>query len=96
MLQQKTGTRASDLIGGVEYTAELAGLGHDEWACFQFDSAVTWLGVYIENKLNKLDKKGKPIYTLEQLLTPKPASITELADRHPGLVKVYDFRKRGT
>lgn len=38
------------------------------WAAYQFDNAVTFFGTYIENRLNELDKEGKPIYKLEDFL----------------------------
>lgn len=34
----------------------------------QFDRAVSWFGRYVESKLSELDKDGKPLHTLDELL----------------------------
>lgn len=38
------------------------------WASWQFDNAVLYVGRWIENRLQELDRKGKPRYTIEMLL----------------------------
>ena len=41
----------------------------DEWAAYQLDDAVTYLGRWVEAKLSERHRKsGKPRYTLEYLL----------------------------
>lgn len=49
----------------------------DEWAAYQFDVAVRWLGTTIENALQVRqeigmgpNKRSEPRYRLEQLLDP--------------------------
>ncbi len=73
---------------------QLAKLGHcrasaivnisDKWTAYQFDSAVSLVGVTIENALNEtienLAKEQVPKYDLEQLLSDKfrfPRKLTE-------------------
>lgn len=56
-----------------QWAMSLTGLEDDLWTALQFDNAVQWFGTYIENRLNETDPKGRPKYTLEQLLAqPKP------------------------
>lgn len=43
----------------------------DDWAAYQFDQAVMFVGRYIHNKLNELDKTGKPLYDIDDLLGDK-------------------------
>ena len=38
------------------------------WVAFQFDNAIRVFGWYIENKLDERDKKGKPKWTLAQIM----------------------------
>jgi hypothetical protein len=40
----------------------------DEWAAYQLDDAVTYLGRWVESKLSERDWRGKPRYTLAYLL----------------------------
>lgn len=40
---------------------------HGAW-CFQFDSAITYGGIHIENMLQKTDSKGRPIHSIEGIL----------------------------
>lgn len=63
-LAEKAAKRPSDIVGI-----------DDEWAAYQFDQAVIFVGVYINNKLNELDEEGKPIYTLGELLTDQSTRI---------------------
>lgn len=46
----------------------------DIWAAMQFDSAVSYFGVWVENRLNRFDKQGKPVYSLDSLLTDTPTT----------------------
>lgn len=64
MTATKTGQRPSELIG-VE----------DEWAAYQFDSAVVLVGTAIEGAAQEMEKRGsddnprwEPKYTMKQLL----------------------------
>lgn len=47
----------------------------DWWTCHQFDSAVIWGGMWIENKLNEFDKEGKPVHKLKDLLEPALTNV---------------------
>jgi hypothetical protein len=48
--------------------SEILGID-DEWAAYQLDDAVTYLGRWVEAKLSERHRKsGKPKYTLEYLL----------------------------
>lgn len=40
----------------------------DEWAAYQLDAAVLYLGTWVESKLADLDKDGQPKHRLEDLL----------------------------
>lgn len=40
----------------------------DNWTAIQFDMAVVYFGVYIENKLNETDEKGHRVNDLITLL----------------------------
>jgi hypothetical protein len=70
LLAKATRTRPSKIVGV-----------DDEWAAYQFDQAVMFVGRYIYGKLNELDDKGKPLYEIDDLLDDKTvgASIDELA-----------------
>lgn len=55
----------------------------DSWLAWDFDHAVSTLGVMVENRLKETDREGKPKYrTLEKALNlpmrPKPISRTLL------------------
>jgi len=57
----------------------------DWWTAFQFDAAVSYFGVWAENRLNEMDynaKPPRPKYTLDDVLkdTP-PQSPLELTGR---------------
>lgn len=44
----------------------------DDLACYLFDEAVVWFGSKVESKLSEVHTKtGKPIYTLENLLSER-------------------------
>lgn len=66
------GTRPSAVVG-IE----------DEWLAYQFDIAVFSWGRHVNNKLAECDSKGKPKYTLDDILdgVDRPRnmiSVTEL------------------
>jgi hypothetical protein len=68
-------TPPSDLINLHEFCESITGLpGPDEWTAWAFDSAVEWLGSFIENKLHQLDDKRKPIYQLADLLAERKST----------------------
>lgn len=74
----------------------------NDWAAYQFDAAVMWVGLTIENALNDREEYGpsnaratRPRYTLAKLLEPEfrlPHSGTSqeglgaMAAANPGLV----------
>ena len=65
-LAEKAAKRPSEIVGI-----------DDEWAAYQFDQAVVFVGVYINNKLNEIDDKGKHIHSIGDLLADRvvdPAS----------------------
>lgn len=54
---------------------ELSGMESDWsgwWPSYQIDSAVTYFGATIENKLAETDKDGKPIHKLDDFLEDDP------------------------
>lgn len=65
---KETASRPSDLLGIPEWTTELFG-EPCLWTAYQFDRAVVYLSRWIESKLSEVDKQGKPIYQLEDLLS---------------------------
>lgn len=38
------------------------------WTAYQFDSAVLWFGSWVEGKLQETTDKGKPKYTIRELV----------------------------
>ena len=40
----------------------------DAWASYQFDQAVTFVGLYIEGKLAEMDDKGNLVHEIGDLL----------------------------
>lgn len=42
------------------------------WTTYQFDSAVTFWGNWVEAKLNERDKNHQPVYTLDMLISDNP------------------------
>jgi hypothetical protein len=40
----------------------------DSWAAYQLDLACLTVGRWVENRLARRDKKGRPVFTLEMLL----------------------------
>lgn len=76
VIQQETRTRASELYGVPQLG--IANWGErDIYAELAFDNAVTWVGRYIEGKLNEMDDKGTPKYRLEDILKPPGVSKYE-------------------
>lgn len=72
---------------------ELTGLpGEDEWTAWQFNNAVTLFGIHLDNKLNEVDKKGKPKYKLKDLLADKKETQRNLhkAMLDAGLGEIID------
>lgn len=68
-------------MGIREWSSQMLG-GDDIWTTFQFDSAVSYFGIWVENRLNEYDysnpKKPKPKYQLKDLLSAKPAAPVAL------------------
>ena len=66
--------------------SEIIGID-DEWAAYQFDTAVITVGTAIENASQEMDKRGddenphwEPRYTMKQLLSPEFRLPAEVAD----------------
>jgi hypothetical protein len=57
LLAKTTGTRPSEIVGI-----------DDTWAAYQLDQAVIFVGRYIHSKANELDRDGKPLYDIDDLL----------------------------
>ncbi len=55
------GSRPSDIIGI-----------SDTWLAYDFDNAVFVYGRWVNNKRQETDKKGKPLYAIEDILSGKP------------------------
>lgn len=53
----------------------------DRWTALQFDSAVMVFGRHVTNRLNEVDKEGKPIWTLDRLLD-MPKSKAEIVQQN--------------
>lgn len=68
------------MLGIKEWASEMIG-AEDLWTPFMFDSAVSYFGIWVENKLNEMDysdkKNVRPKYKLEDLLaqTPKASPL---------------------
>jgi hypothetical protein len=61
--------------------SDLLGIRHP-WVAWQLNNATLYLGTWIENKLNKKDKKGRPIHKIESLLeSRKPQAVNIKAMR---------------
>lgn len=52
----------------------------NEWLAYQFDEAVFRYGRWVENKLAEVDKKGKPKYTIDDVINnnARPPSLFAL------------------
>jgi len=63
--------------------SEVVGID-DEWAAYQFDQAVMFVGRYIYAKANELGNDGKPLYDIDDLLSDikQSVSIDELRHVH--------------
>ncbi len=71
-LAKATSKAPSEVLRIEEYTERAFGLNGWFYAV-QVDLAVLAVGVFVENKLNELDKKGKPKYKLAEILKPRKA-----------------------
>lgn len=45
------------------------------WTCYQFDSAVTLWGNWVQNKLLERDKNHQPLFTIEMLISDNPRKV---------------------
>jgi hypothetical protein len=90
---QLAGTTPSAALRINAWATELTGLpGEDIWTCIQFDQAVRWFGIHIENKLQELDRRTyEPRYTLAGLLDDaqpddnKVVNISKLKTMYGGM-----------
>ncbi len=91
---------------GHKRASEIVGI-KDLWLMYQFDSAISLVGVTIENALNEtvenLAKQLVPKYTLEELLSTKfkfPKPLTEVekeskaVDYFKGMLGVKWFKAK--
>lgn len=87
--------RPSKFLGIKKWASRLLGL-KDEWTSIQFDNAVSFLGVYIENKLNETTKQGRPKYKLEDLLADAPRGFDGFVQsaQEVGAIKIRKARKK--
>lgn len=68
-LTKQLGVRPSEAYAINNLCVALTGIDDlHSWHCWQFDQAITYFGISIENKLHETDKEGRPLYTLDQLL----------------------------
>lgn len=73
---------------------------HDQWAAYCLDSAVSYFGNFVESKTSELDDRGKPKFSLNELLshiTPdKPpvqtAQVLEQFKNFKGLFEVIEAK----
>lgn len=79
MLQQETNRPASEIYEITHLVAEITGLPSTIHGVM-FDSAVTWFGRYIENKLADVGKDGKPKHDLESLLATRKENTQRFID----------------
>lgn len=69
----------------------ILGLDPRSWEAYQLDVATLQAGRYIENKLSERDKDGRPLHTLQEILTPQRAESKATQYRsmsRPGIRKV--------
>lgn len=66
-LSQETHRAPSEIVRVREWASQMMGF-EDTWTPYQFDRAVVWFGIWVENHLAERDKQGKPIHTLDTLL----------------------------
>jgi hypothetical protein len=88
-------TRPSKLLDLRKWVEEHFGLD-GWWTCYQFDSAVTWTGRFIEARLHEYDDRTKKQrYTLDQLLE-EPVQMTpqEFAEKYKGLSGAVQIIKK--
>lgn len=80
-MTKETFRRPSE-VTGLDKTLYLHHGLEDWWVTYQFDEAVIYWGVYVENKLNETDDKGKLVNSLENLLSePRRVSAAEFVAR---------------
>lgn len=79
-LQETTGVRASEIMQISPWASRLLGLP-DLWTALQFDSAVMVFGRHVTNRLNEVDRDGKPLYRLDRLLD-MPKSRAEMVQQN--------------
>lgn len=60
-LASSYGSRPSDLL-----------CIQDRWLAYEFDNAVFMYGRWVNNKRQETDKKGRPLYSIEDILSGKP------------------------
>jgi hypothetical protein len=73
-LQKATSRPASEILDIRHFSQRITGLSGDTWTAFQVDSAVTFFGQWVENRLAQTDDNGRPLYRLADLLWPKCAN----------------------
>lgn len=62
------GQKPSKVLGIKRWASHILGLP-DHATALSFDSAVMTFGVWAENRLSERDKEGRPIWTLDTLLS---------------------------
>lgn len=65
------GRPPSDLLNVREWASSILGMD-DIWTPLMLDSAVATFGLWAEGKLNEMDKEGKTVHKLSDLLDDKP------------------------
>jgi hypothetical protein len=67
-----SGVSPSSLLNLKAWASALIGM-EDTWTPMQFDAAVSYFGVWVENRMNSFDPKtGQARYRLEDLLSDAP------------------------
>lgn len=71
--------------------AELVGI-RNTWLAYQFNGAVIFYGRYVEGKLNERDDDGKPIHSIENILSGQGEKSRDIGYRMAALgVDVLDM-----
>jgi hypothetical protein len=73
-LQKATGIPASSHLRIAEWAQEQTGLQPDIWTALQFNLALNYFGIFVQNKLDELDDNMKPVNRLEDILGEKSQS----------------------
>lgn len=89
----KTGQRPSRLV-------EIS----DKWAAYQFDNAVVWVGIVLENAAQEMHNVGsekaakwEPKYTMQQLLDDKfrlPPQPTQLDSERASIAALRSMARK--